>query len=185
MRVKSALCKIFRNGPGVSIGWRVVAVRVRREELCQILNSKAMKNFKFFFLKALGLDEIPAVTVEANIRLGKPFFICKNTFGEVEIMAQPEERNKLFAEIMGARLRYSSGTMVWYDGHDFVLVNWENWSMVFSALRPRREEKVTWGIVERKPRRTDAERVFEDGRKKRADLPRLMRADQIMVLLQA
>ena len=176
---------IFRNGPGASIGGRVVAVRVRLEELCQILNLKAMKNLKFYFLKALGLDEIPAIAVEANIRLGKPFFICKNTFGEVEIMTQPEERSKLFAEVMGARMRYSSGKMVWYDGRDFVLVNWENWSMVFSALRPRREEKVTWGIVERKPRSTEAQRIFEAGRKKRADLPRLMRADQILVLLQA
>lgn len=144
-----------------------------------------MKNFKFYFLKALGLDEIPAITVEANIRLGKPFFICKNTFGEVEIMTQPEERSKLFTEIMGARLKYSCGTMVWYDGRDFVLVNWENWSMVFSALRPKREEKVTWGIVDHRPRRTEAERIFEDGKKRRADLPKLMRADQIMVLLQA
>lgn len=144
-----------------------------------------MKNFKYFFLKALGLDEIPAVTVEANIRLGKPFFICKNTFGEVEIMTQPEERSKLFAELMGARLRYSSGSMVWYDGHNFVLVNWQNWRAVFAMLCPKREEKVTWGVVERGPRRTEAERIFEDGRKKRADLPKLMRADQIMVLLQA
>ena len=169
----------------MSIGGCVVAVRVRREELCQILNRKTMKNFKYFFLKALGLDEIPAVTVEANIRLGKPFFICKNTFGEVEIMTQPEERSKLFAELMGARLRYSSGSMVWYDGHNFVLVNWQNWRAVFAMLCPKREEKVTWGVVERGPRRTEAERIFEDGRKKRADLPKLMRADQIMVLLQA
>lgn len=144
-----------------------------------------MKNFKFYFLKALGLDEIPAITVEANIRLGKPFFICKNFFGDAEVMPVPEERCKQFARVMGERMRHSGGTMVWYDGMDFLLVNWENWSMVYSALAPRAEEKVTWGVVEHRPRRTEAERMFEDGKKRRADLPKLMRADQIMVLLQA
>lgn len=165
---------------------RGLAVRVRRGELCQISkNNIAMKTFKFYFLKALGYDEIPGVAVEANLRLHKPFFICYDYSREVDIMPCPEERSKLFAEIMGARLRYSEGKMVWYDGHDFVLVNWQNWRAVFAMLCPKREEKVTWGVVERGPRRTEAERIFEDGKKKRAELPKLMRADQIMVLLQA
>ena len=137
------------------------------------------------FMKTLGWNDIPNIVVEANMRLGNPFFVCKNYFGESEIMPVPEQRSETFARIMGNRMRYSGGWMVLFDGEEFELVGWENWSEVYAELSPKTEEKVTWGIVDRRPRRTEAERIFEDGKKRRADLPKLMRADQIMVLLQA
>ena len=68
------------------------------------------------FLNALGYDDIPSVVVEANKRLGKPFFVCKNYFGEGEIMPVPEQRSETFARIMGDRLRYSGGWMAFFDG---------------------------------------------------------------------
>jgi hypothetical protein len=144
-----------------------------------------MKNtMKYPFMRALGL-ECPDMCVEAYLRDKRPFFICRDVFGDTDIMQQPRKRNRMFAEIIGTRLKYSNGHMIWYDGHDFVLVTWDNWKQVWNMLVPIHREPVTWAIPAYGARKSEAERIFEDARPKRSDLPKLLRADQILVLLKS
>lgn len=143
-----------------------------------------MRNtMKYQFLGALGY-ECPDMCVEAYLRDRKPFFVCRDVFGDTDIMQQPAEKNRMFAEIIGQRMKYSGGRMVWYDGHDFMLVTWDNWKQVWNMLVPVQRVQVTWAIPVRGRRKTDAERIFEDAKPRRSDLPKLLRADQILVLLK-
>lgn len=161
-------------------------VRSESARKCKkIREDYTMKNtMKYQFLRALGY-ECPDISVDAYMRSRKPFFVCRDVFGDTDIMQQPKERNRMFAEIMGQRLKYSNGKMVWYNGHDFVLVTWDNWKQIWNMLAPVERVPVTWGICVRGPRMTEAERMFEDARPKRSDLPKLLKADQILVLMKA
>lgn len=125
---------------------------------------------KYQIITAMGFDVSP-MEIEARARMRKPFLVCKDACGDTDFM-EVSGRSRLLAQLVSHRMHASGGHMVYFDGHRFEAVTWDNWKEFYASIAPVKPDTRPYDRRMKHQPRSEAEVMFEEVKTKLEDLPK-------------